>query len=152
MKRRLNVKASKRLLVAFTAQTNKPFRAPAVAALSASWMTRKNFGNHRSWYEAVQDHRFVACPIGHGYDTHRVWEVLMGGSIPIVLSTTMNSMYENLPVLIVGNWSAVTLELLDSVYSQFLQRDDFIVRKLFMSYWRDKYSFKNDTFAKISRA
>lgn len=139
MKRRAQVQATKKLLVSFTADARKPFRAPALAALNAPWITRKNFASHEAWYTAVQDHKFVACPIGHGYDTHRVWEVLLGGSIPIVESTTMNSMYENLPVLIVNEWSAVTIELLDTVYSQFLHREDFLVDKLFFSYWSKRY-------------
>ena len=29
-----------------------------------------------------QEHHFAACPPGHGYDTHRLWETLMAGVFP----------------------------------------------------------------------
>jgi hypothetical protein len=136
MERRNRVKSTKPLLVAFSAQAGKPSRAAALAALTASWITRQNLGRD-AWYEAVQDHYFVACPIGHGYDTHRTWEVLLGGSIPIVESTSMDSMYENLPVLIVHKWTDVTQDLLNNVSRDYRQRDDFKPEKLFFGYWRD---------------
>ncbi len=124
------------LLVAFSAHPLKPFRASAIAALTASWITRKNL-ERDAWFEAVQEHHFVACPIGHGYDTHRTWEVLLSGSIPIVESTSMDSMYENLPVLIVHRWSEVTQDLLKNVSHDFRLRDDLNLEKLFFGYWRD---------------
>jgi len=135
MERRAHVKASKTLLVAFSAHHQKPFRAPALAALSAGWITRSMKG-WKAWYEAVQEHKFVACPIGHGYDTHRAWEVLLAGSIPVVETTTMDSMYEHLPVLIVQNWTEVTRPFLDDVYDRFRNRKTFMVEKLFFRYWR----------------
>jgi hypothetical protein len=136
MERRNRVKSTMPLLVAFSTHPLKPFRASAIAALTASWITRKNL-ERDAWFEAVQEHHFVACPIGHGYDTHRTWEVLLSGSIPIVESTSMDSMYENLPVLIVHRWSEVTQDLLKNVSHDFRLRDDLNLEKLFFGYWRD---------------
>ncbi|CAK9049128.1 unnamed protein product [Durusdinium trenchii] len=39
---------------------------------------------------------FVAAPWGHGLDTHRVWEALMMGSVPVVLSSPLDVLYEQL--------------------------------------------------------
>jgi hypothetical protein len=136
MERRNRVKSTKPLLLAFSAHPFKPFRALALAALTAPWITRKNL-ERDAWFEAVQDHDFVACPIGHGYDTHRTWEVLLSGSIPIVESTSMDSMYENLPVHIVHRWTEVTQDLLKNVSRDFRLRDDLKLEKLFFAYWRD---------------
>ncbi len=136
IERRGLVKATKRLLVDFEASTLKPHRGPALASLSEPWVTRQHL-DWDSWSKAVQDHMFVACPIGHGYDTHRTWEVLIAGSIPIVESTKMDSMYDFLPVMIVKNWTIITEELLDQVYMKFLMRNDFLVEKLFFSYWKN---------------
>jgi len=134
MERRSYIVPDRKLLVAFTPHKIKPFREPALKALTAKWITRERMGRD-AWKKAVQSHLFVACPPGHGYDTHRVWEVLLAGSIPIVPSTPMDSMYDNLPVVIVDNWKEVNESFLDNIYRHFSVRDDFMVEKLFMPYW-----------------
>lgn len=53
-------------------------------------------------------HRFVLCPHGDGLDTYRVWEVLALGSIPIVKRSTLDAMYDDLPVVIVNDWTDIT--------------------------------------------
>jgi hypothetical protein len=47
---------------------------------------------------------FTACPRGNGIDTHRFWESLYLGSIPIVLESEMSTAYERWPVLILKEW------------------------------------------------
>lgn len=57
-------------------------------------------------YVDVAKFKFVICPFGHGRDTHRVWEALMVGSVPVVerSGTVMDELYEGLPVLVVGGF------------------------------------------------
>ena len=57
-------------------------------------------------------HDFVVCPHGHGLDTHRIWEVLLLGSVPIVKTSTLDDMFEDLPVLIVEKWEDISVPLL----------------------------------------
>ena len=49
--------------------------------------------------------KFVVCPVGNGVDTHRVYEALACGATPVVLHTTLDHLYEQLPICIVNNWS-----------------------------------------------
>ena len=44
---------------------------------------------------------FVLSPHGGGYDCHRTWEALLLGCIVIVKTSKIDSMYDDLPVLIV---------------------------------------------------
>lgn len=44
----------------------------------------------------IRQHRFVLCPPGNGLDTHRYWEVLYWGSIPIVQASQFSSNLERL--------------------------------------------------------
>ena len=53
-------------------------------------------------------HTFVVCPPGNGRDTHRCWEVLALGSIPIVLSSTIDPLFKQLPVIILQKWEHIT--------------------------------------------
>ena len=127
---------TKMLLLDFQASHIKPHRYSALQYLQGDWITRKTFPRE-DWKKAVQDHFFVACPPGHGYDTHRLWEVLIAGSLPVVISTPMDSMYDNLPVVIVQNWSQMTYNFLKNEKSKFEDRSDFLPEKLFFTYWQN---------------
>ena len=56
-----------------------------------------------AWREYAR-HQFVVCPPGNGRDTHRCWEVLALGSIPIVVSSRLDALYAPLPVIILDDW------------------------------------------------
>lgn len=77
---------------------------------------------------------FVASPFGGGPDCHRTWEALVLGCIPIIKSSGLNSLFENLPVLIVNNWSDITYELLNQTIEKF-KTMEFNYEKLKLSYW-----------------
>ena len=53
-------------------------------------------------WEAHGDYAFVASPRGLGLDTHRTWEALFLGSIVIVRSSSIDELFEDLPVVIGG--------------------------------------------------
>ena len=80
---------------------------------------------------------FVVSPFGNGLDCHRTWEALILGCIPIVRTSGMNSLFDDLPVLIIEKWSDVTQELLDSTIEKFKNRS-FNYDKLLLKYWIDK--------------
>jgi len=56
----------------------------------------------------------VACPAGTGVDTHRFWEALYLGSVPIVLRGQLSAMYENLPVIQLNAWEDLTQGVIDN--------------------------------------
>ena len=90
----------------------------------------------RTWEKQAQ-FAFVISPHGNGYDCHRTWEALCLGCIPIVKSSPIDALFEDLPVMIVENWNEVTAEKLKSVLSDFKNRK-FNFNKLYMKYWVDK--------------
>ena len=124
------------LLVDFERHRMKPERAVALNALEGqSFAHVEHYSKHSDWRHAVRQHAFVACPHGHGLDTHRVWETLMLGSWPVVVTSTLDELYKDLPVLVVQHWSQVTETQLKHAALQFkateMQRD-----KLFFPYWQ----------------
>lgn len=64
-------------------------------------------------------HRFVVCPPGNGVDTHRMWECLLAGAVPIVLRSTAMEPFSDLPILFVDDYREVTRELLEANFSRF---------------------------------
>ncbi len=86
-------------------------------------------------------YRFVACPRGNGTDTHRFWEALYRGSIPVVKESAWSrSIAElGLPLIQLSGWSFE--EFLDRI-SEF---DDFTfdprdLEILWMPHWKDLFN------------
>ncbi len=80
---------------------------------------------------------FVISPHGNGLDCHRTWEALCTGSIPIVKTSAIDSLFTDLPVLIVKDWSDVNMELLTKTIKEFKTKK-FNYDKLLLKYWIDK--------------
>jgi len=104
-----------------------------------------NINKNLIFYEPVQINRidswknqsqyaFVISPHGNGLDCHRTWEALILGCIPIVKKSDLDSLYTELPVLIVSEWSNITQKLLENIIIDFKNKV-FNYDKLLLSYW-----------------
>lgn len=80
---------------------------------------------------------FVASPHGNGLDCHRTWEALILGCIPVVKTSGLDILYDELPVLIVRDWGEVSHELLEKTVNDF-KVQKFNYDKLTLKYWMDK--------------
>jgi hypothetical protein len=80
---------------------------------------------------------YVVSPFGNGLDCHRTWEALILGCIPIIRSSGMNKLFDNLPVLIVNDWKELTQQKLDDTVTKF-KNNSFNYDKLTLKYWTDK--------------
>lgn len=56
-------------------------------------------------WEKYTTYSFVISTHGNGLDCHRTWEILLLGGIVITKSSSIDSLFENLPVVIVNDWS-----------------------------------------------
>ena len=81
---------------------------------------------------------FVISPHGNGLDCHRTWEALCLGCIPIVRTSELDSLYDDLPVLIVKNWFEVTQDLLNQTIINY-KNTQFNYDKLLLIYWMNKF-------------
>ncbi|MFI5072259.1 MAG: hypothetical protein ACHP8A_15340 [Terriglobales bacterium] len=81
------------------------------------------------------EYAFVLSPHGMGLDCHRTWEALALGHIMLVPSSSLNALYENLPVVPLRSWSEITdknLSLWLSIQRQHCGAD---YPKLSSQYW-----------------
>jgi hypothetical protein len=83
----------------------------------------------------MRTYKFVLSPLGNGLDTHRTWEALLMGAIPIVETSAMDPLFEGLPVLILNSWQELTLDTLENAYNRFQQRQAYCWGKLFAPYY-----------------
>lgn len=66
----------------------------------------------RTWKQRGR-YLFVLSPHGNGLDCHRTWEALALGHIVVTPSSSLDSLYEGLPVITIGSYDAITAENLD---------------------------------------
>jgi hypothetical protein len=59
------------------------------------------------------EYAFTVSPHGNGLDCHRTWEDLALGCIVIVKTSSLDSLYDGLPVVIVKDWGEVSEEALN---------------------------------------
>lgn len=77
---------------------------------------------------------FVLSPRGNGIDCHRTWESLLMGAIPIVKASSLDPLYENLPVLIVNDWSEINEEFLQKKYQE-MSAKTYQMERAYSEYW-----------------
>jgi len=78
-------------------------------------------------YDKTLESRYALCPRGYGVDTHRFYECIYLGCVPIVLRThtVFDRLYHpdtGFPCLVVERWADVTEELLDQLYPECFAR------------------------------
>lgn len=56
---------------------------------------------------ALGEHKFVVCQRGNGVDTHRVCEVLLMGSVPVLRHSGLDDMYSEWPCLFVDSFTSI---------------------------------------------
>ena len=88
-------------------------------------------------YKDIAQAKFVLCPSGLGFDTYRLWESMILGSIPVVESNAgFDRTYASLPVLVVRNYTDLNPDLLIRAYPCFENNAGrFRYEHLTQSYW-----------------
>lgn len=106
-----------------------------------SWATVRTpmeKGKTDTYREELLDHKFILCPRGNGVDTHRMWEALYCGVIPVIKRHLTHRLLEgNLPILFVDDYREVTKDLLDSTYTEYSNKQ-WKSEILTVSWWIDK--------------
>lgn len=67
---------------------------------------RKPITQTRIW-QRYAEYPFVVSARGNGLDSHRTWELLYVGSIVITKTSSLDRLFDGLPVVVVRHWSEV---------------------------------------------
>jgi len=132
--------ADKLLYINFNTQTNSQEREPVYHKFSdTDKVTKRNPNDIQSkqqYLDEVTNHKFVICPRGNGIDTHRLWECLYLGLIPVVKDCLNVRFYDDLPILIVDDFLDLVGEedWLEKTYQEFSEKE-WNLDKLTTEYW-----------------
>ena len=85
---------------------------------------------------ALESAHFVLCPFGNGFDSHRIWETLYSGSIPVVMNHHTFNCLDDLPVIMVDDFKNITEQYLLNRLRD-LRYQDLDFRKLEQDWWID---------------
>jgi len=96
--------------------------------------------NSRSYSEylaGILEHKMTVCPRGNApAETHRFWEALYLGRVPIIKKNRGNSFFTELPVIVLETWDK--LEDLDFIQSEYERVKNNPKDMLLVSYWENK--------------
>jgi len=122
--------------------------------LERQWI--KDFFDNKKWVEIednpieieeyrkkVIDSTFVMCPPGNGTETHRMWEALFLGSIPIVKNHITYKNIQDLPVFFVDDFKEVSEDSLNKFLKSLTKKPDLNLDKLSILYWHQEIQNKS---------
>jgi hypothetical protein len=90
---------------------------------------------YMNYVRGLRSHLFCLAPRGNGIDTHRMWESLYAGCIPIVQKARALRDFNELPIFFVDRWEdACDESVLKDVRDRYYQKK-WDLRKLTLSYW-----------------
>jgi hypothetical protein len=97
------------------------------------------------WREC-NTYSFIASPIGQGLDTHRTYEILCLRRIPILCQCGINPLFDNLPAVIVDDWTKINPSFLRDNFHKIIKNwHHYDWKKLELSYWSNMInSYKKD--------
>tara|TARA_R110002020_G_scaffold378887_2_gene589919 strand:+ start:2022 stop:2828 length:807 start_codon:yes stop_codon:yes gene_type:complete len=94
----------------------------------------------RSYIKYINDilnHKMVVCPRGNApAETHRFWETLYLGRVPIIKKNRGNSFFTELPVVVLESWDDLTN--LDFINSQYEKVKNNSKDMLYIEYWKSR--------------
>ena len=103
--------------------------------------TLQTYEGREQYCKDIRNHLFVLAPRGNGWDTHRLWETIYLGSVPIVQKHPqgMYEAWKNLPILWIDNWGQVNDTLwLQNQYFSILFNQHLHLEKCGMAYWYNR--------------
>lgn len=153
---RRNKEKNEIVYVNFTLDTNSKHRKKALEF--AKQLENKNRyidlnKDSYKYYENISKSKFTLAPWGNGIDTHRFWEALYLGSIPITLKHIHYEKFSNLPAILLNDYSELTINNLKKQNQNFEPSE---IKILDINYWfkviksgkNEEKNFKKINFVK----
>lgn len=114
--------------------------ARSMAALKSVATINGQVPRHKLW-EQMATNKFVASPIGGGFDCHRTWEAIALGCVPIVRRIpAMSPLFANLPVWEVDHYAQITEDSIQKKTEEIqakLTANAYDLKKMTVPWWAE---------------
>jgi hypothetical protein len=102
--------------------------------------------DYPTYMNQMGNSKFVLCPQGNGIDTHRFYETILMGSIPVAENSTLHSLFDETASFVVDSMSSLTVDMLRNA-SLTIQNMNFNARKVLLwQTWKDKIDAARSKF------
>jgi hypothetical protein len=104
------------------------------------WVTAKTDEDnvpYDEYLDNLYNHKFAICPRGNGWETHRPWEALYMGTIPIVRRNLSNRFFIDLPICFIRDWGDLAEDFLNREYDR-ISQSVWKKEMLTFEYWKNK--------------
>ena len=111
------------------------------------WNNFRNFSEFKrtttglEYYDTILNSKFVVSPFGLGKDCYRHHESLFFGSVPIMMRSGIDGIFNDLPIYFIDDYTRdiTNVEQLEKKYTEIMKSGkSYKLEKLFMSYWQEK--------------
>ena len=96
-------------------------------------------------WKRYAEYSFVISPHGNYLDCYRTWEILALGSIPVVKTSSLDPLYDHLPVIIVGEWNQITyanIKIWREMVLKNMADGKYKMDMLTNDYWKNEISYR----------
>ena len=146
------MKEKELMYINFNPNTNFSHRKDIYSTFETfDWATKDILPLENDEYQKnIAKHKFILSPWGNGIDTHRFWESLYSGSIPITKDHYIYASFSSIPKLLVNEYSEITKEFLNLNFQNLKSnQENFSFEELNFDFWQklicnEKEDFKND--------
>ncbi len=96
-----------------------------------------SYMSESKYFALTKKYRFIFAAEGNGFDSHRVWEILYQGSIPVLLKTPWSESLANyrLPILYVDSFEDISEELIANFGDKFSRNNPKEMNVLWTPFW-----------------
>lgn len=108
------------LLAGFSIGTNPALRQPCQDAMQKDPRALVGLTKFRKeFYDRLRITKYVVCPEGEGHDTHRIYEGIYFGAVPILIRPNpLAFMYEGWPIKWVDSWEDIDISTWEEDYAK----------------------------------
>jgi len=136
-----NIKPTKGIYANYRTHTNPSYRIPFTQmCLRSGFMDLEQPNlSLEEFFNKMLDYKMIVCPIGNGVDTHRLWEVLYSGRVPLTVKVgdyKIYEMYRKLPIVILENENDLLNE--DLIYEKYESVKDRSLEYSDQTFWKNK--------------
>ena len=125
--------------LAFSTRTNPQARGHLLELARRTRGLKNQVGSASKNRQSILRSKFILCPPGNGPDTHRVWEAVYLGAVPVILRGTIApSIVDDLPILQVDDWLEVLEAQDEDLHAIFETQRRADLTKAFFPYWAQR--------------
>ena len=104
----------------FNFETNRKVRLDVFNKLQNKFPWKNPNETFENYIRLLSSYKYCICPEGNGVDSHRFWECIYLGIVPIIKKNNWSTNFlGKVPMIVLENWEDLTQEYLEKEYENF---------------------------------